>query len=170
MSSPSWQKSLHRALDALATSDRPPRVAIVGMGQEFNGDDAAGLIAARELLSRGAELDRLLVIDAGPAPENQTGALRRFGPDLVLLIDAAQMSQPPGTVGWIPWQQTTGISATTHTLPPYMLAQFLTADLGCEVALLGIQPAANQIDTPLSPVVKAACRDVVDALGTILAL
>ena len=42
-----------------------------------------------------------------------------------------------------------------------MLAQFLVSELGCEVALLGIQPASNQVDAPLSPVVE----DAVDAVA-----
>jgi hydrogenase 3 maturation protease len=139
-------------------------VAVIGFGQEFNGDDAAGIVVARGLQSRLAGQDRLLVIDAGPAPENQTGALRRFNPDLVLLIDAAQMGDPPGTVRWLAWQDTTGISASTHTLPPYMLAHYLTVELGCDVALIGIQPAHNQIDAPLSPVMQQATETVIEGL------
>ena len=40
-------------------------------------------------------------MEAGPAPENFTGPLRRFRPDLVLLVDAAQMDAEPGTIGWL---------------------------------------------------------------------
>lgn len=108
------------------------------------------------------------LIDAGPAPENCTGPLRAFAPDLVLLIDAAQMGEEPGTARWLAWQDTTGISATTHTLPPYMLAKFLTADLGCDVALLGLQPFSNQPDTPLSPGMQALVETVVEDLRAIL--
>lgn len=152
----SWQAALTQTLAQRAKADRPPRVALLGVGNEFNGDDAAGLVVVRALLAQADLPDRLLVIDAGIAPENHTGPLRAFAPDLVLLIDAAQMDADAGTVCWIDWRATTGISAATHTLPPYMLARFLTAELGCAMALLGIQPAQNSIDSPLSPVVQAA--------------
>ena len=168
MSSPSWRDQLNRKLSQLPATESGPRVAIAGIGHELNGDDAAGLMVARALLAQGSTSDRLLVIDAGPAPENQTGVLRAFRPDLVLLVDAAQMNEAPGAVRWIDWQDTTGLSASTHTLPPYMLARFLVAEFGCAVALLGIQPLGNQIDAPLSPVVQQAVEAVVDGLAEAL--
>ncbi len=109
-----------------------------------------------------------LVIDAGPAVENCTGLLRRFGPDLVLLIDAAQMDEAPGAVRWLSWEETDGLSASTHTLPPRVLAQYLTSELGCEVALLGIQPADTTIGAPLSPTAQAAVQSVTQALAELL--
>lgn len=124
---------------------------------------------ARELQRRAAGVDGLLVIDAGPAPENVSGVLRRFKPDLVLVVDAAQMGDPPGSVRWLPWQETIGLSASTHTLPIHMFGTYLTQELGCEVALLGIQPAQNALDAPLSPevaaAVDAATRSLADALA-----
>jgi hydrogenase 3 maturation protease len=164
MSSPSWQESLRQALARLEKGSQRPRVAVLGVGHELNGDDAAGLVITRQLLARAEERDHLLVIDAGPAPENQTGALRRFGPDLVLLVDAAQMDELPGTVRWLSWQETTGISASTHTLPPYMLAQYLTAEFGCEVALLGIQPLRNLTEGPLSFPMQSSVDQIVEGL------
>ncbi len=58
-----------------------PRLAIVGVGRAGDGDDGAGpaLCAALERLASPAE-DRL-VVDAGTAPENATGLLRRTHAD-----------------------------------------------------------------------------------------
>ncbi len=138
----------------------------MGVGQEFGGDDAAGILVARRLLS--AARDDVLIIEAGAAPENQTGALRKFAPDLVVFVDAAQMNAEAGTIRWLDWRDTTGISASTHTLPPYMLAQYLTAELGCEVALIGIQPMSNAFDAPPSAAVMDAVEQVVDGLSQLL--
>ena len=168
MSIPSWQADLLRTLESLPTPDRAPRVAVLGVGNEFNGDDAVGPLVARFLQQRIGHHDHLLVIDAGLAPENQTGALRPFAPDLVLLIDAAQMDAEPGEVRWIPWQDTVGVSASTHTLPLHMLARFLTLDMGCEVGLLGIQPSANEVDMPLSEPVSAALPALVERVVNVL--
>ncbi|HML24513.1 MAG TPA: hydrogenase 3 maturation endopeptidase HyCI [Aggregatilinea sp.] len=169
MSQPSWQGALTQTLNQLAqNSNRVPRVAIIGMGHEFNGDDAAGPVIARALIERTAGSHRLLVIDAGPAPENTTGALRRFEPDLVLMVDAAQMGEPPGAVRWLDWEQTTGVSASTHSLPPHVLARYMVAEFDCHVALIGIQPFANQIDAPLTPGMQATVADVIDALTAAL--
>ncbi len=169
MSIPSWQEWLSQTLKRLSLVDRLPRVALLGVGNELNGDDAAGLLVARALQVRLAGIDRLLVIDAGPAPENQTGTLRRFQPDLVILVDAAQMNEEPGTVRWLRWQDTTGLSASTHTLPPYMLAQYVTSELGCDMALIGIQPLSNLFEGPLSPIIQQAVESVVEVLAAGLA-
>ena len=167
MSKLSWSDSLSQRLTSLSKPDRALRVAIVGIGQELRGDDAVGVSIARSLQSVGAihELP-LLVIDAGAAPENFTGQLRRFDPDLVLLIDAAQLNEAPGTIRWLDWQETSGLSASTHTLPPHVLAEYLVNELGCEAALIGIQPQGNEFDAPLSPPVQQAVDDLARTLET----
>lgn len=145
----------------------PPRVAVLGIGNEVNGDDAAGIAAVRALLPRLAGQEHVLVLDTGAAPENYTGPVRRFRPDLIVLIDAAQMNEPPGTIRWLDWTETDGLSASTHTLPPFVLAKFLISDLHCDLGLVGIQPASNQMTDPitLSPVVQAAIEEVVATIA-----
>lgn len=141
------------------------RIAILGIGNELNGDDAAGVLAARELRaaldSSGTPYaERVLIVEAGPSPESFGGPLRRFRPDLVLLLDAAELGAPPGTVAWVDWVGAHGMSASTHTMPPTMFARYLVEELGCRVVLVGIQPAHLEFDRPVSPPVRAA----VDAL------
>ncbi len=109
-----------------------------------------------------------LVIDAGSAPENSTGLLRRLRPDLVLLIDAAEMGETPGCVRYLSWQDAIGLSASTHTLPLSVLAQYLTAEFGCQVALIGIQPARTAIGEPLSPAVEQAVQVVTQGILQVL--
>jgi hydrogenase 3 maturation protease len=107
----------------------------------------------------------VLLIDGSTAPESFTGPLRRFRPDLVIEIDAAHLEQPPGTVAWVDWRDADGMSASTHTLPPSVLAGFLTADLGCRVSLIGIQPATLDMGSDLSPEVQAAVARLADAVA-----
>lgn len=147
-----WQDKLEDAIRFQKKSDGPLKIAIVGIGHELRGDDSAGVAAARKLKSS----DNVLVIDAGCAPENVTGNVRRFGPEFVLLIDAVQMNSEPGDVNWICFDQINGLSASTHSLPVDMFARFLALDIGCEVALIGIQPATTELGSTLSPKVKQA--------------
>ncbi len=131
-----------------------PRLAIVGVGRAGDGDDGAGpaLCAALERLALPAA-DRL-VVDAGTAPENVTGLLRRFRPDTVVLVDAADMGETPGAARWLEGARALGCSASTHTLPLGLLATYLADSLGCRVRLLGIQPARVASGSGLSVPVR----------------
>lgn len=155
------------------------RIAIMGVGNELNGDDAVGVLAARKLKSiqtkienttKGVQPDALqvLILEAGAAPEAFTGPLRRFKPDLVLMIDAAHLDEPPGNTAWFDWQDTDGLSASTHTLPPSVLAKFLTQELNCRMVLLGIQPEHLEFDSPVSAAADEAVERVVNLLSDLL--
>ena len=145
------------AAEELSRRDPGPlRTAIVGVGHELLGDDAAGVLVARKLATRCVGDDRLLVLEGGPAPEKCTGALRRFGPELVIMIDSAEMGVPPGTLRWLDWSAAEGVSASTHTLPLNLFARYLSAELHCRVALLAIQPGPTWPGAPLSPAVERA--------------
>jgi hydrogenase 3 maturation protease len=83
---------------------------------------------------------------------------------MVLEIDAAQLGETPGTASWVDWRDADGLSASTHTLPPSVLASFLVSELGCDVVLLGIQPAGLEMGQPLSPAVQRAVTQLANAL------
>ena len=144
-------------------SVQPRRVAVMGIGNELNGDDAAGVLVARqlkEMLAGRPEISkRVLILEAATAPESFTGPLRRFAPDLEIMVDAAYLEREPGSVEWIDWEDIDGVSASTHGLPPTLLSHFLMIELGCRVRLVGIQPVHLDFDRPVSaPVIQAvAC-------------
>lgn len=163
MSNNSWQILLRQWL-----SQRPTkaRIAIVGIGNSLRSDDAAGSEVARILIDPRFALDpqTALVIDAGYAPENHTAELRRFAPQMILLIDAADMEEQPGTIRWLELDQLDGMSASTHTLPLSMFAKYLTLELNCPIALLGIQPKSNGVGETVSAEVNQAIDSIVESL------
>lgn len=192
MSNASWQTGLQQALTQASPPDRSLRVAVVGIGHELRGDDAVGLAVARRLLSprrirqplpgpptlrRSDASERSeavrspgavgewLTLVGGSAPENCTGTLRRFGPDLVVLVDAADLEARPGTIQWLEPAQIGGLSVSTHTLPLCVLATYLAAEIGCQVVILAIQPASNDIGAPLSPELSRAARNLAQVLA-----
>lgn len=153
-----WQRSLRQRLKKLSRPE--PRLAVVGVGQELRGDDGAGVTVARQLLE-AAPKPGFLVVDAGPAPENCTGLLRRFAPDIVVVVDAAALHLPPGSIQLLTGDDIVGLSASTHSLPLHLLTRYLMAELGCRLILLGIQPEDTTIGAPLSPLVEKAVKEVV---------
>jgi len=165
----SWKASLHQLLNRRTAETR---VAIVGIGNTLRSDDAAGVLAVRALMRSRLmpDLKTVLVMDAGHAPENTTGELRTFAPDLVLLIDAAEMGEMPGSIHWIEMDEIEGMSASTHSLPLSALAGYLNWELKCEVTLLGIQPASNDVGEMVSPEVLRAVNvivsEITEALST----
>jgi hydrogenase 3 maturation protease len=163
-----WQSALDKALRSLPTKDdrKRPRVSILGIGRETHGDDVAGLLIAHALSPRAHQA--LQVLAGAHAPENQLGPICRFDPDLVLLIDAADMGMGPGEIGYIEWRQTTSISASTHTMPISMMGKYLETMACCSVALIGIQPVSTDVDVGPSTAALAAvdriCADLADRL------
>jgi len=154
-----WTTALRQAVEP------GDRIVVMGIGHELCGDDAVGSLVVRALTPLLRVSSRALLIDAGNAPENHTGAIRAFKPDLVLLIDAAFMNVPPGTIRWLLPDQITG---SGHHLPLSVLAAYLTAELGCRVALIGVQPASTAMDAPISPAVMRASAAIVEALQPML--
>ena len=173
MLTPTWFCLVTQALNRLESTDAS-RVAVLGIGNELNGDDGAGVkineglkIHQKDSAMKESSAVRL-IISAGLAPENFTGQLRRFRPDMVILIDAADLDSAPGEVAWLSWKDTIGMSGSTHSLPLSILAQYLVEEIGCEVHLLGVQAGSNGYGEALSlPVVRAA-NEVIQGLGAIL--
>src|SRR5215208_836008 len=150
MSHNSWKASLKQLLNQQTAESR---IAIVGIGNTLRSDDAAGILVARALKKSCLLADRktILIMDAGHAPENATGELRSFAPDMVLLIDAVEMGEAPGTIRWVEMEDIEGMTASTHSLPLSMLASYLNWELKCDVTLLGIQPKTNDVGETVSP-------------------
>jgi hydrogenase maturation protease HycI len=167
MANEPWQEKLQSILRPIGEEPRA-RVAIVGIGNTLQGDDAAGVEAAHELSLLVDDCEHVIVVNAGSAPENLTGLLRRFSPDWVLLIDAADMGEAPGALRWLDWDETGGVSASSHTLPLSVLSRYLVEELHCEVALLGIQPRALSFGGPLSGPVQHAVDQLVAEICALL--
>jgi hydrogenase 3 maturation protease len=154
-------RELQQAINrALGRAEPPLRVAVLGVGQELKGDDAAGMLLVRGLAKRLPHCENLLFVEAGPSPENFTGLLRKFRPDLVVLADIAWMDLQPGEARWLSPQEATGVSAFTHTLPLSVVSDYLADELGCEVRILAIQPLQVEFATPVSDIVAGSIRKI----------
>lgn len=117
------------------------RVAVVGVGDELNVHDRLGMLAAKEI--EGLHLENLRVFYAGTVPESVTGPIRKYKPDAVVLVDAADMGARPGTVAVVERDQVRATLLTTHSLPLSVVMEFLEKDAGARTLLVGIQPDLN---------------------------
>ena len=146
-------------------------MAILGVGSELRGDDAAGVVVARRV-SAAVRSPKVLVVDCGPAPENYTWRVRRFSPSHVVLVDAVEAGMPPGSVGLYGEEDVEEAPFTsTHRPSLKLLSRYLRLSMGVKVALLGIQPASLELTDSLKLTaeveagVELAVRAIIEALA-----
>ncbi len=141
-------------------------IAILGVGSELRSDDAAGNRVAEEI--EGKRIPGVVGIPAGSAPENSTAALRALAPSHVVIVDAADMGEAPGTVRIIELNAVGGASFATHGLPLSVLAGYLSSEIGCKIVMIGIQPRSVQFGELLSAEVAEGIAMTVQALAEAL--
>ena len=98
------------------------------------------------------------------APENHTGEIKSFEPDLVLFLDALDLGLAPGEVQIIPQEEVGGVSFSTHILPLPITMEYLRRETGCRVVLLGIQAANLEFMAELTPAVAQAVEEITTKL------
>ncbi len=132
---------------------------LLGIGNPRHGDDGLG-----PLFARAFRHPDWRCINAATAPENFTSLVRRLRPGLLVLLDAADMGLPPGTLRRLEPAEIRGRDFGTHAPSIGQLADYLS-DCAGRVVLLGIQPATTSPGARLSPPVRATLQ----ALGRSLA-
>jgi hydrogenase 3 maturation protease len=163
-----WQQRALQLAEDLAQSRGAIKIAIVGVGHELYADDAVGLEVARHLASSeiSQRKDRLILF-GGPAPESFCGVLRRFEPDLVILIDAASMDQSKGSICWLDQEELARMTTSSWAYPLSIMASYLTSEIGCEVCLLGIQPD-RVIFGSISEMMRRRAAEIAEELLVVL--
>jgi hydrogenase 3 maturation protease len=132
--------------------------AVLGIGNPLRRDDGVGPWVAEQM--QGSDWD---VISAGPSVENSLGLVRRMAPDLLVVVDAAEMGLPPGSVRRLPVVEAERMLGSTHGLPlPFLLST--VRDRVGEIVLIGIQPADRSLGEGLTPEVYAGAEDLVAVL------
>jgi hydrogenase maturation protease len=151
---------------------RSARVVVLGIGHTARGDDAAGNAAARLLLDGPAPLPaKALVVAAEEAPENFTGLIRAFGPDLTVILDAAQGGRTPGTIFLVEPAAIADDDLSTHKIPLIRLVRYIRETMAGRVLLLGIEPGTleGEEEGRMSPPVDQAVRAIARTLRRALA-
>ncbi len=109
---------------------------LIGIGNPMRGDDGIGPYAAE--LMRSMDLDGWEVINAEMVPENFTSVIRKKRPELLVLLDAADMGLAPGEIRLIPPERIGVMHFSTHAIPLSVFMEQMSECAG-EVMLVGIQ-------------------------------
>lgn len=150
-------EQLNQALtNHLAKNNSLPKLAIVGIGNELNGDDAAGVLVVKKLKSQLPSTEKMLLIEGSIAPENFTGSIRNFRPDWIWVFDAAEMEKKPGDVELIDLDLVESVGSNTHRLPPTLFLSYLKMEINFHPFLFGINPENVEPFSEISEPIKIA--------------
>jgi len=147
------------------------RIALLGVGSELRGDDAAGLLVAEYLRKsppKNIRQKKLKVFFGSTAPENLTGEIKKFKPDCLIIVDSADMNRRPGMVKLIDPDKVGGISFCTHQLPLKILTDYLVQSIGCEIIIIGIQPGKIDFGIVPSKKIERSARHISGMIKEIL--
>ncbi|MFW6163161.1 MAG: hydrogenase maturation protease [Planctomycetota bacterium] len=133
----------------------PLPVAAVGVGNALKGDDGFG----PAVLAALPELEGVVCFDAGMAPENWLGPIARAQPASILVLDAADLDEPPGTLRLLQPDALDDTVGFTHGLPLGFFFELLADRCDAPLRVLLAQPAAITFGEALSePMVAAVER------------
>ncbi|NHJ47037.1 MAG: hydrogenase maturation protease [Asgard group archaeon] len=143
-----------KGIKRLKKIDITKKICIMGIGAFDRADDYAGL-AAIEKLEKVDFPDNIKIINAGPVPEAFTGVVKKENPDLLIIIDAAQMDEEPGTIRVFTEKDIdTAYMITPHKVSMTMYLKYLRFELDkLQGLFIGIQPKSLSYMEPMDPAV-----------------
>jgi hydrogenase maturation protease len=150
----------------LSEDKKKPRVLVIGIGNDFRGDDAAGLVVARRLQEQ--TVDGIAVLEAPGEAASLIDAWA--GTDAVILIDAVRSGSAPGTIHRLSQRALTQdahiFHQSTHTfnVPDAIELAGAMKRLPKRLIVVGIEGKSFQAGVGFSPEVEAALSGVVDAV------
>ena len=124
-------------------------MVLLGVGNTLLSDDGVGCFIADSFTADG-----WITYNGETAPENFTAPIRRSHPDRLIIVDAAQMGLPTGSVRIIAADQIDDTGISTHMLPLSHLIRYLSPDITV-ILFIGIEPETIQLGVGLSPAVQA---------------
>ncbi len=131
---------------------------LMGIGNEMKGDDAIGHLIAKDFKAGG-----WLSIPCGTVPENFTSVVRRERPELVVIVDAAEIGGFPGQFRILPKESLNSDIEGTHGMPLSFLVKYLE-EIAPKVVFIGIQPKTMEMGAPITPAVLAAKKRIIGIL------
>jgi hydrogenase 3 maturation protease len=78
----------------------------------------------------GSPTSEIVAIDTGTAPESYTSVIRQHRPDLLIMVDAADMGLPAGALRIIPPEKISVLSFSTHHMPLSMFVSYVNEFCG----------------------------------------
>lgn len=130
---------------------------LLGIGNPLGRDDALGFRLAERFQAPG------WTAIPSYGVENVLGTVAKLQPELVVVVDAAEMGLPPGSIRRLPLRGSPAMLGSTHGLP---LALLLSLCGVAQVVLIGVEPKDRGWGEGLSPEVEAALTRLSELLAS----
>ncbi len=134
----------------MSCCDRVNRIALVGLGSQFDEGDFVGVRVVRKVRElaenrRIPEDCEIRVFEAGNAPENITGEIRKYRPAHLVIVDAAVDEGKAVPLRIIRQEEIGGFSFSTHSLPLGIFVDYCEKSTGCGSLVIGVDPGVTGI-------------------------
>ena len=145
------------------------KICVLGMGNFDRADDQVGLVVVEELEKRELP-ENITILNAGPVPEAFTGVIKKEEPDILIIIDAAQMNEELGTIRVFSEEDVDeAYMITPHKVSMKMYAKYLRHYLKKIVIIfIGIEPKSLSYMVEISSEVKSSADYLVNYLEKLL--
>jgi hydrogenase 3 maturation protease len=124
------------------------KIAVLCVGNDMRGDDAAGVLVYEELSQLDLPEDKIVLFNGGVLPENYTKPIRESGVSHLLMIDAAEFGGKTGDFRFFRPEEIKGSSYSTHTLPLSIFLRFIGTITETKLGIIGIQPGKTELVEP----------------------
>ena len=120
---------------------------VLTAGSVLRADDAAGPVLSKKM--EDAPIAGWYTIDGGQTPEDDIIEVKRERPPRLVLVDAADMALPVGSIRLLDKRDVARKSMfTTHSLPLSILIEEI--EQSCEdIVFIGIQPGDTEFYNPM---------------------
>lgn len=137
------------------------KVAVVAIGNIMRGDDGLGPKFIEILKGKNV---KAALFDCGTAPENYIFPILAASCDTVILVDAADMGDAPGTARVFNLNEISKVSFSTHNPSPRLFTDLLiTGKDNLNIFIVSVQPKDNSLGGTLTKEVLAGLDTLADA-------
>ena len=133
------------------------KIVVVGIGNPLRGDDGLGPALIAQLKSKRKEM---VCFDVGSSPESYARAIIKEKPDTILIVDAVHMDCDAGKYNILSPSEIIKSGMTTHDISPRMFVDYLKAQSGANIYVVGVQPQSISIGADMSQKVREAINEI----------
>lgn len=138
-------------------SQKDNKLLFVGIGNLLKMDDGVGVYISNRIRNT----DNIESLTVEVSIENYIGKINSLNPDILVLIDCADMKKLPGTFKLLPLRQIHDITYNTHNISLKRLSEFFRMP----VYVLGIQPEKIDFGENISYLVKHIANGIIKQIN-----